>query len=101
MPARFFVPVGGPVAAKPKFQEEKPGWVFKLGAAGLGYYIDDGIVRAIYLFPEVAPWGGARPAAIELNHLLPSKSPNVDPGGTVRLHHDIRACMTSMLLHSC
>ena len=78
---KTFVPVGGPVTSKPKFQGEKPGWVFKLGEQGLGYYIDVGRVRNVFLFLEVVPWGGTQPAVIELSDLLPSESPNVAPWG--------------------
>ena len=83
---KSFVLVGEPVASKPKFQGERPGSVFKLGAEGLGYDIDAERVRAIHIFLEVAPWVGARPAPIELDDLLPSGSPKVDPVGTVRLY---------------
>ena len=31
---KSFVAVNGPVSSKPKFQGERPGWVFKLGAEG-------------------------------------------------------------------
>ena len=52
---KAFVPVGGPATSKPKFEGERPGWVFKLGDQGLGYYVDTGRVRTVLLYREVVP----------------------------------------------
>ena len=60
-----FVPVNGPVTSKPKFQGEIPGWVFKLGEEGLGYYVEADRVRTVLLYPEVVPWASTRPAVMD------------------------------------
>ena len=70
----------GPVNKKPNFEGEKPGWVFKLGDRGLGYYQDVGRVQKVYLYPEVAPSGGTLPVTLELSKLLPDEPPNVASG---------------------
>ena len=92
--------MGGPVTSKSKFQGEKPGWLFKPGSEGLGYYTDAGRVLTVHLFPEVAPWGGAQPAIIDLCDLLPTGSPNTPLGGALQVYQQFRACMTHMLMHS-
>ena len=65
------------VAAAPKkqpkasrFEGEKPGWVFKLGDRGLGYYPDKPQFLAVSLVQEVCPSGGKLAVFVPLSEAM-------------------------------
>ena len=65
---KSFVPVRCTKPSKtPKFEGERPGWVFKLGGAGLGYYRDVGYVHTVQLHHAVVPGGSTTPLKVVLD----------------------------------
>ena len=70
---RSFVPVRCKKLSKTsKFEGERPGWVFKLGGAGLGYYRDVGYVHTVRLHAAVVPGGSTVPIRVSLNDVVSS-----------------------------
>ena len=58
------------VTKKPKFQGEKPGWLFKLGAQGLGYYRDrGGLVMVVSIAQAIQPATSLPAAPLALDEL--------------------------------
>ena len=69
--AEFVAVPNKTVTKKSKFEEEKPGWVFKLGEAGLGYYRDrEGRGVTVSLAEAIRPTSDTPAASLSLDELV-------------------------------
>jgi hypothetical protein len=59
-------PLKNPKSKESRFEGERPGWVFKLGDRGLGYYSDKQLPSAVSLAGEIWPSGGRLAVTIPL-----------------------------------
>ena len=89
---------GEAVTKKIKFEGERPGWVFKRGLKGLGYYRDyGGMVVAVSLARALNPTEGIQPNRLQLDELISSSNPLPATTVTSRINASMSHCTTPIL----